>query len=109
MAFERVDVTRPEPAERDEPVIQLHERLGSQPVDTALGIDADVDEARLPQHAEMLRDRRLRHVEPALELADGPLGGGEQREHGAAIWFRQNREGRFHAVYIPIRVYARQG
>src|SRR5262249_53387557 len=54
MALERLDAGHPEPAERSEPGFQLHERLGAQPVDAALRVHLRLDEARVPQHAEVL-------------------------------------------------------
>ena len=61
MAFERIDVRRPEAPERREPGIDLHERLGPDPVEAPLCFDARLHEAGLAQHAQVLGDRGLRH------------------------------------------------
>ena len=70
MAFERINVGRPEAPERSEPGIDLHERLGPDPIDAPLGFDARLHEAGLTQHAEVLGHRSLRHPQPALDLAN---------------------------------------
>jgi hypothetical protein len=40
VAFECIDVRRPEAPERGEPGIHLHERFGPEPVEPALGVDS---------------------------------------------------------------------
>ena len=45
MAFEFVDVSRPEASERHQPGVNLHERLGPEPIDPPLGLDTRIHEA----------------------------------------------------------------
>src|SRR5215470_8956245 len=85
MAFERVNVDRPEAPERSEPGIDLPERLGPDPIDAPLGFDARLHEAGLAQHAEVLGHRRLRHPQPALDLADGASRLRMARRFGSAM------------------------
>jgi len=73
MAFERIHVHRPQAPERSEPGIELFERLGPDPIDAPLGLDARLHETGLAQYAEVLGHRRLRHPQPPLDLADGSL------------------------------------
>jgi len=54
MAFESIQVSGPEPAERSEPGIQLLKRFRSQTVETPLGVDLGFDETSLPQHSQVL-------------------------------------------------------
>lgn len=61
---------RPEAPERRQPGVDLHERLGPEPIDAPLGFDARLHEAGLAQHAEVLGHGGLRHPQPALDLAD---------------------------------------
>ena len=96
VAFERVDVGGPEAPEGRQPRVDFHERLGSDPVDAPLRVHARFHEAGVAQHAQVLGDRRLRHAKLLLDLADGPLRGGEQAQDGAAVRFRDDAEGRFH-------------
>jgi len=84
MAFERINVGRPEAPERSEPGIELHERLRPDPIDAPLGFDARLHEAGLAQHSEVLGHRSLRRPQPALDLADGSLRRRQQAEDGPA-------------------------
>ena len=63
MALERIDVRRPEAPERREPGIDLHERLGPDPIDAPLCFDARLHEAGLAQHAQVLGHRGLRQLQ----------------------------------------------
>jgi len=101
VAFERVDVGRPELPERGEPGIHFHEGFGPEAIDAALRVDPRLHEACLPQHAEVFGHRRLGHPELALELPDGPLRRGQKLEHGAPARFRDDGEGRFHGRIFP--------
>ena len=92
LAFERIDVGRPEAPERRQPGVDLHERLGPEPIDAPLGFDARLHEAGLAQHAEVLGHRSLRHPQPALDLADGALRRRQQTEDGPAVRLREDRE-----------------
>jgi len=49
MAFERINVGRPEAPERSEPGVDLHERLRPDPIDAPLAFDARLHEACLAQ------------------------------------------------------------
>ena len=73
MTLERVDVRRPVAAERREPRIDLHERLGPDPVKTSLCIHARLHEAGLAQHAQVFGDRGLRQLQLLLDIAHGLL------------------------------------
>src|SRR5262245_29685845 len=108
MAFERIKVGRPEAPERSEPGIDLHERLGPDPIDAPLGFDARLHEASLAQHAEVLGDRSLRHPQPALDLADGSLRRRQQAEDGPTVWLRDDRERGFHGPYMLTHSYSCQ-
>ena len=69
MTFERIDLRGPELPERRQPGVELLEAFGFQAVEPALGVHAGFDEPRLAQHAQVLRDSRLRHAQLALDLA----------------------------------------
>src|ERR1700741_369670 len=75
VAFERIDVLRPEPAELIQPGVQLLKWLRFQPVETALSVPRGFHEAGVAQHAEVLRYGRLGHAKLTLDLANGLLGG----------------------------------
>ena len=54
MAFERIHVGRPEPPERRQPLVDVSQRLGPDPIDAPLGLDPRFHEAGLSQDAEVL-------------------------------------------------------
>ena len=70
MPLEGVDVSRPELTERCEPRIDLAKRFGPEPIEPPLRVDGAFDHTGLAQHAQVLRHRRLRHTQLALELSD---------------------------------------
>jgi hypothetical protein len=54
MAFKGIYVSRPEPAERGQPCIDLLKRFWPQPVETALCVDRGFYETSLAQHSQVL-------------------------------------------------------
>ena len=54
MAFESIDVSGPEPAERSEPGIHLPKWFRFQPVKAALRVHRGFDETGLAQHSQVL-------------------------------------------------------
>ena len=54
VAFERIYVSGPEPAERSQPGIHLLERFRFQPVKTALCVHRGFYETGISQHSQML-------------------------------------------------------
>ncbi len=101
MAFESVDVPRPETAELGEPGIELLKRSGLEPVEAALRVDGGFDEACFAKDAEVLGDGRLGHVELALDLTDGLLVESEEAEDRATVGLGDDVEGGFHGLYMP--------
>ena len=55
MGFQRVEAVTPRGPVRGQPLIDLPERLGPQPVQAALGVGSHLDQARLAQDAQVLR------------------------------------------------------
>jgi hypothetical protein len=68
VAFESIQVSRPEPAELRQPNIELLKRFRFQPVETALRVHRGFDETSLAQDAQVLRHGRLRHAKLTLDL-----------------------------------------
>ncbi|HKD01288.1 MAG TPA: hypothetical protein VKB77_02625 [Terriglobales bacterium] len=62
-------MTGPKPPELIQPGIQLPERLGFQPVETALRVYRGFYETGLAQYSQMLGHGRLRHSQLALDLS----------------------------------------
>ena len=73
VAFESIDVSGPEPAERSQPGIQLLKWFGFQPVETALCVHRGFHETGLAQHSQVLGHGRLRHTKLTLDLSHRPL------------------------------------
>jgi len=70
VTFESVDVGGPQAPEGRQPFIDLHERLGPDPVEAPLRVHARLHEASISKHLEVFGDRRLRHPQLLLDLAD---------------------------------------
>jgi Family of unknown function (DUF6308) len=91
--FEPVEVCRPELAIGGQPLVELFERLGPDPVQPALRIGTRLDEPRIPEDAEVLRDGRLTDTEPVHQLADGPFTVAKQIENLQPARFAEDLEG----------------
>jgi hypothetical protein len=54
VAFERIDVSGPDPTERRQPGLHLLKGFRFQPVETALCVHCGFHETGLPQHPQVL-------------------------------------------------------
>jgi len=77
VAFESVDVSRPETAELGQPCIDLLKRSRFQPVKTALSVHRGFHKTGLAQHSQVLGHGRLRHTKLTLDLTHRLLRRGE--------------------------------
>src|SRR5690348_7695448 len=109
MLLERVDVLRPEATEGREPFVELLERLRPQPVEPALRLDSRLDEASVPEHAQVLRRGRLRQSQLVLDLAHRMLRREEKPENRPPVRLGHDGEGIIHGPYIHYWAYACQG
>ncbi len=100
VAFERIYVSGPEPAERSQPGIHLLKWFGFQPVETALCVHRGFHETGLAQHSQVLRHGRLRHTKLTLDLPDRLLRRDQKAQYRAAVRLRNDFEHRFHSLYI---------
>ena|ERR1700759_1619614 len=101
MAFESVDVNRPEAAELLQPGVEFLKWSGLEPVEAALRVHGGFDKAGVAEDAEVLGDGRLGHAEVTLDLADRLLGGGEESEDRATVGLGDDLEGVFHGLNMP--------
>src|SRR5581483_10146560 len=90
--FERVEPVAPRSAVGREPLVDLAQGLGPQPVDAPLAGGPDVDHPRVPQDAEMLGDGGLADPEGRDQLADRPLRLAQQVEDAAAVGLGEHLE-----------------
>jgi Glutaminase len=67
-------------AVRREPGVHLGERLRPQAVPAPLAVGPDLDQSRLPQHPQMLRDTGLAQLHARDEVRDGPLAPAQEIE-----------------------------
>ena len=67
LRFEGVEPLAPEHSEVLEPTIQLAERAGIDGIQAPCALGPDGREAVLPEHLQVLRDRRLRDAELSLD------------------------------------------
>ena len=109
MALQGIQMNGPQTAEGGEPGLYLLERLGPDPVDTALCIHGRLHDTGVAQDAQVLRHGRLRHFEMAFDVPDRLLRAREQAENGAPVRLREHLENGFHARYITAYTYACQG
>ena len=73
MALEGVEVPGPQAPVRLEPLVEPLERQRLDAVDAALRSHPARDEARVPQHLQVLGHRRLAHREGVDQVADAAL------------------------------------
>src|SRR5215813_14280576 len=67
---QRFELMLPEAAELAHPGVDLAQRPGLDRIDAARAIRAHIGKAAVAQHLEVLRDRRLRDAELALDDGD---------------------------------------
>jgi hypothetical protein len=109
MAFESIDVHRPEATELGEPGVELLEWSGLQPIEAPLCVDGRFDEAGVAKDTEVLGDGRLRHTELTLDLANRLLVESQEAEDRATVGLGDDLECVFHSSYMPYDVYTCQG
>ena len=110
MVFESVEVRRPELTIRSQPFVELHKRLGPDPVQPPLPLRPRLDEPGLLEHAQVLRDGRLAEAKPIHEVADRTLAVAEQFEDRQPPWLGQDLErGKCHSAKIACELYFCQG
>ncbi len=69
VAFESIQMNRPEPAELSQPGIDLLQPFRFQPVETPLRVHRGFHETGIAQHPQVLGHGRLRHPKLALDLS----------------------------------------
>jgi len=74
--------------------------VGAQPVDAALRVGLDVDQPGVPQHPQVLGDRRLADAERVHERADRPLADEQQVEDPPALRLGEDGEWAGHREQI---------
>jgi len=99
--FECIETRGPEGPIRCQPVIDLLERMGPQPINPTLRIHTRLNQARVAQDAEVLGDRGLAHRQSVDQLSDRPLAGAEKVEDPPAVRFRQDLERSRHEPSMP--------
>jgi hypothetical protein len=109
VAFERVQVTGPEPAKLSQPVIQLLKGFRSQPVEPALRVYRGFYKTGLAQHSQVLGYHGLRHTKLTLDLSHRLLRRDQEAQDRAAIGLGNDFEDRFHSLCILHTAYTCQG
>jgi hypothetical protein len=80
VVFELVEVRRPKLAIGRQPVVELYEWLGPNAIQAALRLRARLDQPRVFEDAEVLRDSWLTEADAVDEFADGSFPLAEQVE-----------------------------
>jgi hypothetical protein len=88
-----------------QPLVDLAQRLDTDAVQPALGIDARFDQTGLAQDAQMLGDGRLADIQVLDELGDGTLAGAQEIENAPSIGFGEDLEGGHYVPSMPYQLY----
>src|ERR1700722_15110841 len=92
-----------------EPAVHLPKRLRTQLVEALLGARLHVDQPRLFQHAQMLRDLRLVQMQAGADVVPRPRAGAQELDDAEAVGLGQSSERLDHARNMLTGVYACQG
>src|SRR5262252_4563436 len=85
VVFESVEAAVPERAIRRQPVVDLAKRVRSQAIQASLCVHPRLHQARLAQHAQVLRDSGLAHGQPGHEVADRELAQAEKIQDSTPV------------------------
>jgi hypothetical protein len=108
VSSESVELVSPELAIGGQPRVDLGERLGPEHVQPPLGLGPDGDEARVPQHPEVLGRPRLAAAEQTNELTDGAWALPQEVEDSAPGRFADDVERAGHDPKITSKLYTSQ-
>src|SRR5262245_29899820 len=92
MIFEAIQVCAPKASIGAQPVVELCERLGPDPVEAALRIPAGLDEAGILEDAEVLGHGGLAETEAINEFTNRSLAFAEQIQDREPPTLRKNLE-----------------
>jgi hypothetical protein len=108
MLLQPVEVPGPQPAIPGEPGVELDKRLRSDVVEPTLRFGARVDDARVPEHAQVLGHGGLTQWEALNQLPNRTLSISEKLEDGltARVADDLKGDGRSHGGNIPIKLYS---
>src|SRR6185437_15041336 len=99
MGFQRAEASGPGGAVGRQPLVDLAERFGPEPVHAPLGVGPHLDQARLAQHPEVLGHAGLAEAQRGHQVADGLLLLAQQVQDAAPVRLGQNLE---HATSIAV-------
>ena len=94
MVLQPIETFVPQRAVRLQPRVEFLQRLYPNSIEAPLRVGPHFDESGLLHHAQMLRDRRLREVEPIDEFADWLLAVAQDVEDSPAVRLGQDLDGR---------------
>jgi hypothetical protein len=104
--FETIQVGRPQSAVGREPLVELGEWLGSDPVQAALRIGPGLDQSCVLEDLQVLGHGRLTEAEVRHELSHGSFAVAEQVEDGLPVGLAEDLERcRLHGYeYVPLAI-----
>jgi hypothetical protein len=80
MVFQPIETGSPELAVGSQPLVQVCERLGPDPVKATLSVHPCLHQSRVPEDPQVLRDRRLAEAKRTDEVTDRLLAIAKQLE-----------------------------
>jgi hypothetical protein len=102
MSFQRVEAAAPGGPVGRQPLVDLAERLGPDPVQAPLRVGAHLDQARLAQHPQVLGNAGLADAQRGHQVADGLLPLAQQVQDPPPMRLGQYLE---HAANITTSLY----
>ncbi len=93
VAFESIDVSRPEPAERSQPRIYFAKRLWLQSIEPALCVHRGFHESGVAQDSQVFGHGWLRDTKLALDLSHRLLRRDQESQDGATVRLSDDFEG----------------
>ena len=92
VGFQRTEASGPGGAVGRQPLVDLAERFGPEPVHAPLGVGPHLDQARLAQHPQVLGHAGLAEAQRGDQVADGLVLLAQQVQDAAPVRLGQNLE-----------------
>jgi hypothetical protein len=105
VGFQRAEASGPGGAVGRQPLVDLAERFGPEPVHAPLRVGLHLDQARIAQYPQVLGHAGLAEAQRGHQVADGLVLLAEQVQDAAPVRLGQNLE---HIANISVQLYNHQ-
>lgn len=100
-----VEARRPKGSIGRQPLVHVTQRLGTDPIDTTLGVGRALDQPRLSQHPQVFGDRGLARPHGGHEVTHRTFPGQQEIQDPPPAGFAQHVERRGHPSNMSVYVY----